>query len=309
MAFLQKMFPAMGTVNTITIFDPDQRDAAQKAKDYILSLEYSLSVFRKESEASRINRLKEDEWLSLSPDTYQILVRSLYYSSLTGGAFDLTSMPLAMLWKEAMKKGRPVSEREVKAVKAHVGYDGLKLDHFDQSIIKQKADLSVDFGGIAKGFALDKVLTLLRKEGVQNALVDLGGTVGILGQPHRVGIQNPFERTGVPMGSVLLGDSGTGQIAVTSGVYEQSRQIDGQLYHHIIDPRTGHPAQSGLISVTLIGNDACAMDAMATAAMVLGRDRILPLLSNRNLQAIFVTEAKEVLVTDGLSYQHQIFAA
>ena len=292
---VQTVFPALGTVNSITVYDAEQKQAVMKAKDYILSLEQRLSVFRADSEISRLNA-KAGAWVQVSEDTFSLLQESVRYAELTEGAFDITAGPLSKLWREAIRTEQPPKEAALRREKRLVNYRDLLLDEGRKQAGLRRAGQCVDLGGIAKGYAADRITEKLRHEGVRNALLNLGGTVGALGEAQNIGIRNPLQPTGEPLGFLSLQDA----FAVTSGVYERGFTQNGVRYHHILDPRSGMPANTGLCAVTLIGTNATELDALATATLILGAKDALPILQAHGIEAVFVTDTGEVLVTPNL---------
>ncbi|MBP1745349.1 MAG: ApbE family lipoprotein, partial [Firmicutes bacterium] len=156
-------------------------------------------------------------------------------------------------------------------------------------------------GGIAKGYAADEVRRILLQHKVSNALINLGGNIAAMGlredgMPWQIGIQNPLSARGEYIGTIEAAD----QTIVTSGSNEQFFIRDGVRYHHIIDPRTGCPADSGLLSVTAICRDSADADALTTAIFVSGISESVNMLKSADAQAIFVTESKDLFLTDGL---------
>lgn len=137
---------------------------------------------------------------------------------------------------------------------------------------------------------------ILLKGGVTGALINLGGTVCVIGSAKHVGIQHPDSVTGIATGRISLENA----CAVTSGDYERFYEVDGTRYHHIVDPRTGYPSKSGLRSVTLIGESALSLDALSTAVFVLGAEAGLSLMREAGVEAVFVTDEMNVYCSDGL---------
>ena len=183
-----------------------------------------------------------------------------------------------------------------------VDWRSILLDEKGQTAMLHRPGQRIDLGGIAKGYAADGLRKFLRQHGVRRALLDLGGTVLSLGGRLPVGIRDPFRPAGAPMGTLMLED----RLAVTSGVYERFAWLGGHRYHHIVDPRTGYPSKSGLMSVTLVGENGAALDALATAALILGPERSVPLLTEQGMDAIFVTDQGQVLITRGLKNEFRL---
>lgn len=289
-ASVRKVFPAMGTVHTITLEGSQALIAAEQIKAQIQTMDRIWSVFREDSEITALNR---DGFITASEDTLRILKESVRIFKETKGAFDVTAGSLTKLWRRAMREERIPNSREIAEALRHTGATDIRVfgNH-----VKLKTGRSADLGGIAKGYALDCALGLLKETGTEHAILNLGGTIGVTGRPVEIGIRNPFDPDGKPVGTLLLDNC----CAVTSGSYERYVRIGDRMFHHIIDPRTGYPSDSGLVSVTLVGRNATVLDAFATAVFILGIDRALPLLCKHGIDAVFVKDGGEVLKTNGL---------
>ena len=300
---LEKSFPAMGTVHTVTIFDAEGPEAASDARAYLLDLHGAWSCFKEDSLVSRINQAAGRQPVAVDEDTFEVLRQAKRYGRFTEGAFDVTVGPLADLWRRAMEERQLPGDEAVWQALALVNFANVTLDEEAHTVLLEKAGQRIDLGGIAKGYAVDELRKRLRRHGVHRALLDLGGTVAALGCGLPVGIRDPFRPDGAPMGTLMLED----RIAVTSGVYERFAYMDGYRYHHIVDPRTGYPSKSGLVSVTLVGENGGALDAFATAALILGMEKSAPMLAEQGMDAVFVTEQGQVFVTRGLKRQFHLY--
>lgn len=300
---LEKSFPAMGTVHTITIFDAEGPEAASDARAYLLDLHGAWSCFQGDSLVSRINQAAGRQPVAVDEDTFEVLRQAKRYGRITEGAFDVTVGPLADLWRRAMEERQLPGDKAVWQALALVNFANVTLDEEAHTVLLEKAGQRIDLGGIAKGYAVDELRKRLRRHGVHRALLDLGGTVAALGCGLPVGIRDPFRLHGAPMGTLMLED----RIAVTSGVYERFAYMDGYRYHHVVDPRTGYPSKSGLVSVTLVGENGGALDAFATAALILGMEKSAPMLAEQGMDAVFVTEQGQVFVTRGLKRQFHLY--
>lgn len=292
---IQKTFRGLGTVNTITI-PTDNSTALLEAERRVLELDDRLSVFKEDSDISRINRAAGRECVRVHSDTLDIIRASLQVAERSEGAFDITARPLVDLWGIGKKKTQIPSPRDISCVRELVDYRDIALNEISGTVMLRRPGQALDLGGVAKGYAADEVRRILLDNGVTDALINLGGTVIAMGASRTIGIQNPQKNTGVPMGRVQVTDCSL----VTSGSYEQYFIRDGVRYHHLIDPRTGVPAQSGLLGVTLIGNSAMELDALSTAVFILGMERGLRLLEPQGIQAVFVTDSLDVFATPGL---------
>lgn len=299
---LEKSFPAMGTIHTITIFDAEDPGAAADARACLLGLNRAWTCFGADSLISQINRAAGQDAVAVDRDTLEVLRQARRCSDLTGGAFDVTVGPLADLWREAMKKKRLPADEALWSAVELVDWKDIELDEGMSTVRLRRPGMRIDLGGIAKGYAVDGLRARLRARGVRRALLDLGGTVATVGCRLPIGIRDPFRPDGAPMGTLELED----KTAVTSGVYERFAWVDGRRYHHIADPRTGYPAKSGLVSVTLVGEQGAALDAFATAALILGPEQSAPLLQAQRMDAVFVTDRGQVLITKGLKNQFHL---
>ena len=277
MGTIEKMFIALGTVNCITArFDEPQRESAQKALDraeeYISDMDDRLSVFKPDSEISRINANAGVRDTLIGRDTFDLLRLCVKYGEVTGGVFDITTKPL--------------TDRD--SAGAKVDYRDILLNEKLLSARMRSVGQGIHLGGIAKGYAVDRVAKILAHHGIKNAVINLGGTVRNIGQVGRVGIRNPFnpERIAVSIESV-------DEAVVTSGLYERGC--------HIFDPVSGKPAVSDLASVTVVGKDGAAADAAATACMVLGSKRGLPLLDLLGLEGIFILSDGGIFATERIT--------
>ena len=300
---LEKSFPAMGTVHTVTIFDAEGPEAASDARAYLLDLHGAWSCFKEDSLISRINQAAGRQPVAVDEDTFEVLRQAKRYGRFTEGAFDVTVGPLADLWRRAMEERQLPGDEAVWQALALVDFANVTLDEEAHTVLLEKAGQRIDLGGIAKGYAVDELRKRLRRHGVHRAMLDLGGTVAALGCGLPVGIRDPFRLHGAPMGTLMLED----RIAVTSGVYERFAYMDGYRYHHVVDPRTGYPSKSGLVSVTLVGEKGGALDAFATAALILGMEKSAPMLAEQGMDAVFVTEQGQVFVTRGLKRQFHLY--
>ena len=296
----QKIFFALGTVCTLTLYTGNTEKAARRCKDRIMEIHNRMNAYAPDSEVSRINAMAGKEYVTVSPDTLRLIEDSVGYSNLTHGYFDITTHPVSALWKESIAtKVLPLPYEIVRAA-ALTGYRDILIDHDNSAVMLRRPSQQLDLGAIAKGYAADEVRRILAEEDVAEAVVNLGGTIVNIGQLRRIGFQNPFEKTGVFFASVSVGN----QCVVTSGRYEQGFYLDGRCYHHIIDPFTGYPSETALAGVSLIGDSAEQLDALSTAAIIMGTEQILPLLQSKSIDAVFITQNGEIYTTNNLIHRY-----
>lgn len=293
---LQKIFPALGTVNTITLYDSFAPEIAEQVKKRVLDLHRLFSLFEQGSDIFRVNEQAGMKAVPVHQDTFFVLFHALAYGRETQGAFDITSGAASRLWRDAVRFAQIPSELDIAGCRSLSGLADLILDKADGTAFLRRNGQQIDLGGIAKGYAADEAVRILKKNKVHNALINFGGTVIAIGREQKIGIQNPFQKSGVSMADIMVKN----KAVVTSGSYEQGFFFEGVRYHHIIDPRTGWPADSGLLSVTLIGESAMELDALATGICVLGEKNGLPILERRGIEAVFISNDGEVKITHGL---------
>lgn len=293
---LQKIFPAFGTVNTITIYDSSDVAAAEHVKNRVLELHRRFSVFEPESDVSKINRQAGIKPVHVHKDTIFVLSRAQSYARETRGAFDVTAGAASRIWREAVRFRRLPPETEIEKCRSLSGIGGLELLEKEETAFLCRKGLQIDLGGIAKGYAADEAKKILEEYEIHNAVINFGGTVVSSGEKRRIGIQNPFQKNGEWMAELVVDD----EAVVTSGFYERGFVLNNKRYHHIVDPRTGKPSTSGLLSVTLVGQSAMELDALATGVCVLGEKSGLPVLEERGIEAVFVNDDGEVKITPGL---------
>lgn len=263
----------MGTYANVTIVTADSAtDAAiaARAQQVFRRVDSLMSNWTTTSEVARLNRLAGRETVTVQPEVAVVLDSSLALWRESDGAFDVTVEPLIRAWGFLGGPRRVPSEAQARAAAARVGAQRVHFDRASRALRFEHDSVRVDLGGIAKGYAVDEAARVLREAGVRDALVDLTGNMSALGRPAGrdhwvIGVRDPHDR--VPYFARLRLDSG--ECISTSGKYEQFVAQDGRTYGHIMDPRTGRPAE-GLISVTVVSRSAFTCDAWDTPLFVLG---------------------------------------
>lgn len=292
-------FSAFGTDCLVRVpgHADETREVLTAVRDRALTIHSEMSVFDPSSAVSRLNASSGTGWTAVPEDVARILARASEMGAVTDGAFDVTVGPLASLWKPCIREGRVPSSEEIARAREFVGWEHVRVDEAGLRV-SLDAGTSVDLGGIAKGFAANEFERILRDNGVSDALLDLGGSVTVLGAPDEseawtVGIQDPLAPTGVAAAQVRVSDTSV----VTSGTNERFFVRGGVRYHHVVDPRTGSPTQTGLLGVTFIGPDALVADALATAALVAGATEAVGWARSLGLELVLVFEDGGVVST------------
>lgn len=289
-------------MNTITVFGSVDRSVLDDAEARVMELHRSLSVFDETSEISRINAAAGKSYVNVSDDTIELLKAAKRFSKMSGGAFSATMRPLTSLWKISTGAGEIPVKRKIEKAITLVDDEDILIDEENKAVMLRRRGQAIDLGGIAKGYAADEVKRILTEHGVKEAIINLGGTVTVMGKERPVGIQHPRKFTGVPMGKVMIKE----RSAVTSGDYERCFLKDGVRYHHILDPLTGFPADSGLCAVTVIGSDATELDAISTAIFVDGPAKGAKLVNELGIDAIMIDQAMNVYCSESLKNNFEL---
>ncbi|MDD3223289.1 MAG: FAD:protein FMN transferase [Clostridium sp.] len=299
-------FFSLGTMNTITVFELNCEEVLNIARKRVIEIDNRMSAFKEDSDVMRINRSAGVKGEKINKDTFEVLKRALEFSRLSKGSFDITIRPLTSLWGIGKKKNFVPSKDEIEKRLKLVNYNDLHLDDKKVEAYLRKEGQTLDLGGIAKGYAADEVRRILLQHNIKNALINLGGNIvamgyNSLGEPWRIGIQNPLSPRGEHIGTVKV----TNKTIVTSGSNEQFFIKDGIRYHHIINPNTGYPANTGILSVTVLCEDSIDADAVTTALFVQDINESIPLLKSINAEAIFVMENEDIFATEGLIHNFE----
>lgn len=294
-------FYALGTANIIRFFREREKKAAEEAAGRVIEIERRMSAFLPGSDLSRIRDHAGGCFQRIHEDTFLLLRKAVGFGAVTQGVFDLTVRPLVRLWGINKKGDFIPSETEIRKELALVDYRSVRLDREMQSCRLAKEGQSIDLGGIAKGYAADEARRILKENGVRSALINLGGNISAVGnrpdgRPWKIGIQNPV----APRGEFAALLSVTDEAVVTSGCNERFFVKDGVCYHHILDPRTGRPAHSSVLSVTAVCGCSSDADALTTACFILGPEKSFPLLREFRAEAVFIMEDQSAIVTRGL---------
>ena len=306
-AHINREFLALGTVNGIYIYGHSWTEALDAAQRRVVELENRLSVFRPGSEIWRINKNAGMRPVTVSPETFRLLAAAKEYGSLSGGAVSITARPLSALWNVGQPGAAIPEPNMIEAAQALVNDGDLVLEEDTCTAFLARPGQSVDLGGIAKGYAADEVRRVLIQYDVECAVIDLGGNIVTIGtrpdgSPWRIGIQNPADIRGNFICTVSVHD----ETVVTSGINERFFVKNGVICHHIIDPRSGRPAQSGLMSVTVVGQSSIKADALSTAVFVLGIHKGAELLKNQNAQAVFASDDYKIYTTGGMAHRFSL---
>ncbi len=270
----------MNTISKIQLYDTSDTEVLDRVYQRLFDIEKTMSKTIPTSDISRINKNAGQDYVRVNKDTYEVIERAFDFAQLTEGSFDPTIGPLVDLWKitesEDSRTWLP-DDDEIKRMASLVDYREVDLKNGE--VYLRKPNMKLDLGGIAKGYGADEARRIIREQGVESALVDLGGNIYAVGEkPNgdawKIGIKNPDAGPNDYLGIVSVKD----RSVVTSGGYERYFEVGGKVYHHIINPKTGYPATSGIKSVSIISTSSTDGDTLATAVYVMGLDRAKDLI-------------------------------
>lgn len=287
----------MGTLASITIIETDVKNAKLAINGVFLEMERVEGIMSHYNESSDVYQLNMNGFVDGGGELIFVVNKSLYYSQISNGAFDITVQPLLELYTTSFaEKGRGPTDEEIITQKSLVNYKNIIIE--DDNIAFDKDGMKITLGAIAKGYAIDRAILELEKHGIENALVNIGGDMKAIGsknnEPWQIALQNPRDKneyiTIIPLEN---------QAVATSGDYERYF-VENKSAHHIMDPRTGKSA-TDLISVTVISDNAIDGDALATSVFVLGAERGLDLLRKQNAEGLIITKDKEIIKTENFN--------
>ena len=306
---------AMDTVMEVAAYGPKAEEAVQEAEGQIKALENKLSRTKADSDVSRVNHNGTTPTTGLTYGTRALLPAALKYRDATNGAFDITIAPVMDAWGFTGDSFRVPEQSELDELLKYVNSDEIQIQEEPAYSVTLGEGQSIDLGGIAKGYTSDCVEAVFYDHEIENGKISLGGNVFVLGtkpdgSDWRVGIKDPRNESG--LAAILsLRDA----YAITSGGYERYFEENGKTYHHIIDPATGYPADSGLLSVTVVADangpdqewdqpgNGTMCDAFSTALFVMGEEQALDFWRNGgyDFDLVLVTEDGRVVITAGLA--------
>ena len=288
---------SLDTYVSVTLYGCGSDELVREALDLC---DYYAGIFSRTDSTSLLYGLNEKGRMEIAGEKEKILADVIKQSVETGdatdGALDIAIEPLTSLWNFKDSDNVPDSEAISRACEK-VDYKRIKVTDSDIELNGTRLDL----GAVAKGYIADRICDFLRENGVDSAIVSLGGNVACVGRKpdgndFTIGIQKPFGEQSDVAAAIELNDMS----AVTSGVYERYFYADDRLYHHILDPDTGMPSDNGLLSVTIISADSFLCDSLSTGCFVMGKERAAKLLDSMDgVYGIFIDEDYNITYTDG----------
>jgi thiamine biosynthesis lipoprotein len=293
-------------MSTYVRFRLEGQGAKQTCAELVEALnafEARASMHMDGSDVARINEGAGGGPVEVDGEVYAVIAAAAKAAEYTGGLFDITIGPLTSLWDIGADNPSVPQEEDIAAALELVGYSSVTLssDGGRHGVALERAGQKIDLGGIAKGYALDIFRRLLDRSGVERGVISIGGNVMAYrdkgGEPYIVGIRYPRPNSGESyMCALGLSDG----VISTTGGYERFFEQDGAVYHHVIDPRTGYPSDSGLESVSVIRRDGLSADYLSTAMFIGGLEYSLELMRRDGVQAVVIAGGGRVYVTESL---------
>jgi thiamine biosynthesis lipoprotein len=303
----------MDTFCTITVVSPSEekaKEAIEAGFNEIKMLDKYLNNFSPDSEISAVSRSAGIKPVRVSKETFDLMEKTISISDITNGAFDPTIAPVLKLWKFS---GRPANPSippgdAIKSALKLVDYRKIKVNKKTSEIYLEEKGMELDLGGIAKGYAADKAVEAIKAKDIKAALVSIAGDIrgyglSTTGKAWKVGIQDPRPEnpnSEKPWEDIFLTLYLKDSAISTAGDYQRFLIKNGKRYHHIIDPVTGYPSESGLISVSVVAPEGYIADGADTAILILGAEKGMQLLNSKGLDGILVDSQKRVYITKKL---------
>ena len=303
---IYRMTDEKGEVRPASEISEAAEAAEDKAFELCKELEDKLSRTRTDSDISRVN-LAKGEWTGVSDDAIEIVQKGKGYSELSGGDFDISIGGVTKQWDFHAAEGEaklPDADALAEAVK-HVNYKNIEIDGNKLRLSDPQAE--IDLGGIAKGYIGDRMTEVLEKAGVVSATINLGGNVICIGgktdeDDFVIGVEAPFSDRSEIIGKVKSRD----KTLVTSGVYERRIEVNGKMYHHILDTKTGWPAETDLDAVTLVTEKgrSADIDALSTTCLIKGSDEGIKLIESLDgIEGVFLLSDGSIKQTSGMEFE------
>lgn len=289
---------AMDTYMTLTAYGENAKEGLEEAIEEIRSLDANLSTGLASSEIARLNA---DKRAKVGEDALYLIKRSMEIHRTTD-LFDISVYPIMRLWGFTDGNFQVPSKEQIGECLKAVDSDKILLEEKTGEVSFADEKMAIDLGAIAKGYTSHKVIEILKEKGITSAIVNLGGNVEVLGSkpdksPWKVAIQDPVNKEGF-LGVLTCED----KAVITSGGYERYFEKEGKRYHHIIDIRTGYPAESGLSSVTIVSSDGTLADALSTSLFIMGQEgaKAYWKAHKSQFEAVFYKEDGSIDITEGL---------
>lgn len=288
--------------------DEEVGKALDEVVTRIQEIEKRMSVTLQNSDISRINDSAGKEPVKVHEDTFYVIQKALEYSRLTDGIFDITIYPIVKLWEINSENPRVPTQEEINSKLELVDYRRLALNENEMTVYLEKEGMGVDLGAIAKGYAADEAVRILKEAGAEHGIINMGGNIMAIGgklkgEPWRIGVRDPRAEESGEQQCLIIGIKD--RAVVSSGDYERYiidiYEETGERYHHIFDPSTGYPSKKGLMSTTIVTSSSIDADALSTSLFLMGASEGMKFINGiEGVEAIAITTNKEIYASSGI---------
>lgn len=293
----------MDTIIDLKYYGKNSEKAMNESINKLREIDNNMSLSKSDSEIVKINNNAGKRSVKVNDGFLNVINKAIYYGRLSDGAFDISIRPVDKLWGIGTKNERIPKEKEINENLKFVNYKNIETDNFNKTVFLKNKNMAIDLGGIAKGYAADELVKILKENNIKSGLINLGGNIYAYkkdknDKPFNIGIQDPKEENGQTFAITKVKNKSV----VTSGNYERYFIKNGKRYHHIMNPMTGAPSESGIISSTIISDKSIDGDALSTATFILGVKKGMELINSLSgVEAIFVTNDNKVYTSSGLN--------
>lgn len=304
----------LNTYCSITIYEEGKEEIIREAFSYARSLENLLSRTISSSDIGMFNAMDSTQTLNVSGDTAAVVERGLQYGEISGGLFDITVGTLTELWDFSAAEPAVPVQSAIEEALGPIDYKTIEVSEYGNNqyvLSKKDSGTHIDLGGIAKGYIADRVFDFLKSKDISLALINFGGNILTLGEKQdgtlwNVGVEKPFsskEGEDIVERELIGMISFEGGSIVTSGTYERKFFENGTLYYHILDPQTGYPRKTDLVSVTMVGPSSTECDALSTVCLMMGLEKGISLVDSlTEYEAVFITDSGEIHSTSAAGF-------
>ena len=308
---LSQTFYIYDTIVNIKVFGDK---VAQQNMDHIQSMleqmDMQFSRTKEGGEVYAVNQAAGKEAVVVSDETLDIVKQSVQYAEEMDGLFDPTIGPLIDLWNIGNGGDKVPEQADIDKATSLTNYKDVIIDEAAKTVMLAKEGMVLDLGGIGKGYAADRIADYLKEQGLNSAMINLGGSSIIAlgtkpnGAEWNIGLQDPDQSRGSQLGTIKITD----EVIDASGVYERYFVQDNVRYHHIIDPHTGFPSQNGLKSLTIMSPNATDADALSTGVFLMGLEEGMKYLESlpEDVEAFFISEDNLIYATSGIKERLQL---
>ena len=293
----------MGTTITVSILHPQADKLLTRCFELLRSYEHRFNANDASSELMEVNHQAGISAVQVHPDLFELISIGTRHSQAKNSHLNIAIGPLVQTWRIGFSDARRPSQEEIDQSLNKIDPKQIQLDTEKQAVFLKRPGMKIDLGALAKGYSADLIATFLKSQGVEDALIDLGGNILTVGQnpikkqPWRIGIQNPVE----PRGHHILALSIENKSVVTSGIYERHLEVDGQSFHHIFDSTTGYPVETELASITIISDRSVDGEIWTTRLFGESPTSILNIVESLpGIDTLLVSQSGKIAFTSGL---------